>query len=195
MAPKHEMQWKKETLFWPGRNAQNGLKLHTYRFLDVLIPMAQVLKLYILITTIAIGTPKNLQAGTFKWFQAVLPGQKQLFCVFLRNKYGSQIGNAMEEILYFDQEDILKMAWNFTYRFLDVPIPMAQVLRLYIQIFLSYGLYVCIILETAHHRGLLLEYFAHYSKYYTWRKYPQNVPYFFTNCTFSLWQGQGHLGG
>ena len=29
---------------------------------------------------------------------------------------------------------------------------MAQVLRLYIQIFLSYGLYVCIILETAHHR-------------------------------------------
>ena len=36
------------------------------------------------------------------------------------------------------------------YRFLDVPIPMAQVLRLYIQMFLSYGLYVCIILETAH---------------------------------------------
>ena len=29
---------------------------------------------------------------------------------------------------------------------------MAQVLRLYIQMFLSYGLYVCIILETAHHR-------------------------------------------
>ena len=36
--------------------------------------------------------------------------------------------------------------------FLDVLIPMAQVLRLSIQIFLSYGLYVCIILETAHHR-------------------------------------------
>ena len=29
---------------------------------------------------------------------------------------------------------------------------MAQVLRLYIQMFMSYGLYVCIILETAHHR-------------------------------------------
>ena len=28
---------------------------------------------------------------------------------------------------------------------------MAQVLRLYIQMFLSYGLYVCIILETAQH--------------------------------------------
>ena len=36
--------------------------------------------------------------------------------------------------------------------FLDVLIPMAQVLRLYIQVFLNYGLYVCIILETAHHR-------------------------------------------
>ena len=33
-----------------------------------------------------------------------------------------------------------------------MPIPMAQDLRLYIQMFLSYGLYVCIILETAHHR-------------------------------------------
>ena len=29
---------------------------------------------------------------------------------------------------------------------------MAQVLRLYIQMFLSYGLYVCIIFETDHHR-------------------------------------------
>ena len=33
-----------------------------------------------------------------------------------------------------------------------MPIPMAQLFRLYIQMFLSYGLYVCIILETAHHR-------------------------------------------
>ena len=30
---------------------------------------------------------------------------------------------------------------------------MAQVLRLYIQMFLGYGLYVCIILETAYHRA------------------------------------------
>ena len=36
--------------------------------------------------------------------------------------------------------------------FLDVPIPTVQVLRLHIQMFLSNGLYVCIILETAHHR-------------------------------------------
>ena len=33
-----------------------------------------------------------------------------------------------------------------------MPNPMAYVLRLYIQIILSYGLYLCIILETAHHR-------------------------------------------
>ena len=31
-------------------------------------------------------------------------------------------------------------------------IPMAQGLRLYIQMLLSYGPYVCIILETAHYR-------------------------------------------
>ena len=33
-----------------------------------------------------------------------------------------------------------------------MPIPMAQVLRVYIQMFVSYGLHVFIILETAHHR-------------------------------------------
>ena len=38
------------------------------------------------------------------------------------------------------------------FRFLDMPIPIAQVWRLYIQMFVSYGLYVCIILEAAHHR-------------------------------------------
>ena len=35
----------------------------------------------LLITTIAISMPKNLNAETFKWFQAVLPDQKPL-CVF-----------------------------------------------------------------------------------------------------------------
>ena len=48
---------------------------------------------------------------------------------------------------------MLKMAETpHTHRFLDVPIPMAQVVRLYTQMFLSYGLYVCIILENAHYR-------------------------------------------
>ena len=41
--------------------------------------------------------PINLQARTFKSFWEVLPGQKQL-CVFLRNKYGFQIGNTREKI-------------------------------------------------------------------------------------------------
>ena len=36
--------------------------------------------------------------------------------------------------------------------FLDLPIPMAQVLRLYILMFPNNGLYVCIIFETACHR-------------------------------------------
>ena len=60
-------------------------------------------------------------------------------------------------------------------------IPMAQTLRLYAQMFLNYGLYVCIILETAHHRT-------------TFGKNSQKTfPYFFTNCTFFLWEGQGHF--
>ena len=48
----------------------------------------------LLITTTMISMPKNLNARTLKWFWVVLPGQKQL-CVFLRNKYGFHIGNAI----------------------------------------------------------------------------------------------------
>ena len=43
-----------------------------------------------LTSTIAISMPKTLYAEIFKWFSAVLPGQKQL-CLFLKNKYGFQI--------------------------------------------------------------------------------------------------------
>ena len=53
----------------------------------------------LLTTTTVISMPKKLYARTFKWFQVVLPGQKSFVCVFLRNKYGSQIGNAMENRL------------------------------------------------------------------------------------------------
>ena len=35
--------------------------------------------------------PKNLHAGIFRWFWAVLPGQKILVCIFLKNKYGFQM--------------------------------------------------------------------------------------------------------
>ena len=41
------MLWKKLTVFWPGWNAENGLILHICRLLDMLIPMAQVSRLYI----------------------------------------------------------------------------------------------------------------------------------------------------
>ena len=37
---------KYKLLFWWGRNVQNGLILYKYWFLDVLIPMVQVLRLY-----------------------------------------------------------------------------------------------------------------------------------------------------
>ena len=77
-------------------------------------------------------------------------------------------------------------------RFLDVPIPMAQVLRLYNQMLLSYGLYVCIILEKLLIIGLFLEYFATLLKRQYLKKIAANVPYFFTDCTF-LWEGQGHF--
>ena len=62
----------------------------------------------------------------------------------------------MEKQLCFDQEELLKNGLVLdACRFLDVLIPMAQVLRLYIQMVLSYGLYVCSILETAHLRTTL----------------------------------------
>ena len=61
-----------------------------------------------------------------------------------------------------------------------MPIPMAQVLRLYIQMFLSYWLYVCIILETAIHRTTL-EYFKTLLK-------RLHQLYFF------VWEGEGYFG-
>ena len=50
--------------------------------------------------------------------------------------------------------------------------------------FLSYGLYLCIILEMAHHRTTL-EYFAILLKILHLKKISTKVPYFLTNCTFS----------
>ena len=65
----------------------------------------------LLITTIAIGIPKNLYAGNLEWFWAVLPGQKQL-CVFLRYKYGFQIGNAIETINSIFTRKKQEMLWK-----------------------------------------------------------------------------------
>ena len=100
----------------------------------------------LLTTTIAIDMPENLCAKTLKWFWAVLPGQKQ-FCVFLRNKHGFQIGNAIEKMNYFDQDKMLKMAWySMHIGFWTCQFQWHRFWGLYIQMFLSYGLYVCIIL-------------------------------------------------
>ena len=65
-----------------------------------------------------------------------------------------------------------------------MPIPMAQVLRLYCQMFLSYGLYVCIILETAHHRTTFRLFSSITQNTTTEENSHKNIPYFFTNCTF-----------
>ena len=42
-------------------------------------------------TTIAITMPKNLYAGIFKWFWAVLPGQKQLSLYIFNEQYASKL--------------------------------------------------------------------------------------------------------
>ena len=78
---------------------------------------------------IVIGMPKNLPPGTFKWFQAVLPSQNQLcLCVYLRNKYGYQIGSAMVKYemlwtgsiiapgvqIYKFEEDQMSSFWDMT---------------------------------------------------------------------------------
>ena len=99
---------------------------------------------------------QHAQNLLFKDFQMILSSSswsKTTLCN-LRNKYGYQIANAMEKLTLFwlgrnAQNDLIPHAC----RILDVLIPMAHALRLCIQMFPSYGLYVCIILETAHHRA------------------------------------------
>ena len=70
----------------------------------------------LLTTTIVISTSKKLNVQTFKWFWAVLPGQKQLCFYIVKEKYGFQIGNAMDKNkLHFDQGEMLKIAWYSTH--------------------------------------------------------------------------------
>ena len=45
----------------------------------------------LLTTTIVISTSKKLNVQTFKWFWAVLPGQKQLCFYIVKEKFGFQI--------------------------------------------------------------------------------------------------------
>ena len=53
--------------------------------------------------------PKPI-GGDFKVISSSSSWSKQ-FCVFFRNKYGYQMGNAMEKNkLCFDQEEMFKMA-------------------------------------------------------------------------------------
>ena len=71
------------------------------------------------------------------WFWEILSSSIWLkhLCVFLRNKYGFQIGNAIKKYkLCFNQgRNAPNSLILHAYKFLDMLIPMAQVLRLYIQ--------------------------------------------------------------
>ena len=71
-----------------------------------------------------------------------------------------------------------------------MPIPMAQVLRLYIQMFLSYGLYVCIILETAHHKTTL-GIFCNITQKTTPEENSHKMLHISSLLYFLLWKGQG----
>ena len=100
--------------------------------------------------------------------------------------------------LYFDQEEMLKIAWYCTHKFLDVPIPVAQVLRLFIQMFLSYGLYICIILETACHRATFRIFCIvlkrlHLKKVATKCSIFLHQLYFFMGRSWTFWGNKDHV--
>ena len=108
----------------------------------------------LLTTTTVISTSKKLNVQTFKWFWAVLPGQKQLCFCTVKEKYGFQIGNAMDKNkLHFDHGEMLKIAWYSTH--VGFWICWFQWHRFWSctsRHFWVMGLYVCIILVTTHHR-------------------------------------------
>ena len=97
---------------------------------------------------------KNLNARTSKWFWAVLPGQKQIcLCIFQEQIWlPNWTCYRKNKLLFWPGQNALNGLIPYAYWFLDMLISTTQVLRLYIQMFPSYGLYVCIILETTHHR-------------------------------------------
>ena len=120
--------------------------------------MADVSDDKLLTTTIAIDAQKPIN-WDFQMISHYSSWSKTTLCIFQeqiwlpnRKHYGKKLfwpgRNAQDGLVLY------------AIRFLDVPIPMAKVLRLYIQMFLSYRLYVCIILETAHHRTTFLECFV-----------------------------------
>ena len=147
----------------------------------------------LLTTSIAISMPKRLQVGIFKWFWAVLPGQKQL-CAFFRNKYGFQIGSAMEKKTLFwpgrnAQNGLILnvgrflMCWFQWHRFWGCTFRSFWVLGYMYA--LSWKLFII---------GLLLEYFATLLKSIPEENSCKMFHIFFTNCTFSYWKVKDVLG-
>ena len=155
------------------------------------IPLLSKIQIYLtnccsgnlLITTIAIGMPKNFNAGIFKWFWEVLPG------VFLRNKYGFQIWNAMEKNkLFWPGRNVQNGLILHICRFLDRPIPMAQVLRLLWDVSKLWT--ICIILETSHNR--IFGIFCSITQNTTPEGNSQRMFHISSSIVlFFLWEGQG----
>ena len=117
-------------------------------------------------------------------------------CVFLRNKYGFQIGKGLEKNkLYFDQEEMPKMAWYSMYigfwtwwfqwhRFWDCTFRCFWVMG-YMYI-LSLKLLII---------GLLLEYFATLLKILHLKKTAGKCSILLHQSYFFSWEIQEHLGG
>ena len=124
----------------------------------------------LLTTTIVISTSKKLNVQTFKWFWAVLPGQKQLCFCIVKEKYGFQIGNAMDKNkLHFDQGEMLKIAWYSTH--VGFWICWFQWHRFWSCTFRHFWVmgYMYALSWKLLIIGLLLEYLQHYLKDYIWR--------------------------
>ena len=114
--------------------------------------------------------------------------------VYFKDKYGFQTRNATEKnTLFLPGRNAQNSLILYTERFFDVQIPTALVLMLYIPMFPSYGLYICIIF--AHHRttfGIFC--------YITQNTTPEeNIQKMFHISSpivlFFLWEGQGCFWG
>ena len=114
----------------------------------------------LLITTIAIGMPKNFNAGIFKWFWAVLPGKKTTLCIFKEQIWLPNMKCYGKNKLFWPGRNVQNGLILHICRFLDRPIPVVQVWD-YFQVFPSYGLYA---LSWKHLTIGFLEYFAAFLK-------------------------------
>ena len=134
--------------------------------------------------------------GDFKVILSSSSWSKTTLCIFQEQIWLLNRKCYEKNKLCFDQEGMLKNGLILhSYSFLDVLIPMAQVLRLYIQMFLSYGVYVCIILETAHHRTTFRIFWNITQKTTPGGNSCKMFHISSSIVPFFLWECQGHFWG